>query len=280
MEKTGFIEIRVTGAKGNLDLTPDTYDVREGIAVLEQVEGLLFPADKKDRPTVSYQIQGGSVQHIFKTAVQYIIEFNALIDQISYRQDIDFLESATAKAFEEFQEMAVQQNYTFTIRTSEPNTNELRSGRTTRFYRTEAVWAEAEFYLYGRVTNAGGKDRANIHIQTDNYGLVIIKTPISVLEQIEENILYRTFGIRVLGKQHTETGELDGSDLRLVKLIDYHPNYDEDYLQSLRFKAKKNWLGSIKPDAWLRELRGSQTVKVRKFTACYVRRMLDLSLNS
>lgn len=257
MDKTGFIEIRITGTKGNLDLTPDTYDVREVIAVLEQVEGLLFPADKKDRPTISYQIQGGSVRHIFKTAIQYIIGFNALIGQISQRQDIDFLESATAKAFEEFQEMAVQRGYTFTIQTSEPNTNELYIDRTTKLYRTEAVWAEAEFYLYGRVTNAGGKDRANIHLQTDHYGLVIVKTPISVLEKFDGNILYRTFGIRVLGKQHTETGELDRSDLRFVELIDYHPNYDEDYLQLLRSKAKKNWLVSIKPDAWLSELRGN-----------------------
>lgn len=257
MEKTGFIEIRVTGTKGNLDLTPDTYDVREVMAVLEQVEGLLFPADRKDRPAISYQIQGGSVRHIFKTAVQYIIGFNALIGQISQRQNIDFLESATAKAFEEFQEIAVQRGYTFTIRTSEPNTSELRIDRTTKLYRTEAVWAEAEFYLYGRVTNAGGKDRANIHLQTDEYGVVIIKTPIAILEKLEGNILYRTFGVRVLGKQHTETGELDRSELRFIELIDYHPNYDEAYLQSLRTKAKKNWLGSVDSDTWLRDLRAT-----------------------
>jgi len=257
VEKTGFIEIRITGTKGNLDLTPDNYDIREVIAVLEQVEGLLFPADKKDRPTVSYQIQAGSVRHIFKTAVQYIIGFNALIGQISNRQNIDFLESATAKAFEEFQEMAVQRGYTFTIRTSEPNTNELHIDRITKLYRTEAVWAEAEFYLYGQVTNAGGKDRANIHLLTDDYGLIIIKTPVSILKKLEGNILYRKFGIRVLGKQHTETGELDRSDLQFIELIDYQPDYDKDYLKSLRLKAKKNWLGSIEPDAWLRELRGS-----------------------
>ncbi|ADB41675.1 hypothetical protein [Spirosoma linguale] len=257
MDKTGFIEIRITGTKGNLDLTPDIYDVREVMTVLEQVEGLLFPADKKERPIISYQLQSGSVRHIFKTAVQYIIGFNALIGLISQRQTIDFLESATAKAFEELQEMAVQRGYTLSIRTSEPASNELRIDRTTKFYRTEAVWAEAEFYLYGRVTNAGGKDRANIHIQTDDYGLVIVKTPISILEQLEGNILYRTFGVRVIGKQHTETGELDRSDVRFVELVDYHPNYDEDYLQSLRSKAKKSWLGTTDPTAWLHELRGS-----------------------
>ncbi|QJD78034.1 hypothetical protein [Spirosoma rhododendri] len=256
MEKTGFIEIRITGTKGNLDLTPETYDVREVMSVLEQVEGLLFPADKKERPIISYQLQSGSVRHIFKTAVQYVIGFSALIGQVSQRQTVDFLESATAKAFEAFQDMAVQRGYTFVIRTSETDTSELRIDATTRFYRTEAVWAEAEFYLYGRVTNAGGKDRANIHLQTDEYGVVIIKTPITVLEKIEGNILYKTFGVRVTGRQHTETGELDRSDLRFVELIDYHPDYDEAYLESLRSKAKKNWLGTVEPNNWLRELRG------------------------
>ena len=43
------------------------------------------------------------------------------------------------------------------------------------------------------------------------------------------------FGIRVTGK-HSETGE-----------IDQH-KYDEQYLKSLRDKAKKNWLGTINPD--------------------------------
>ncbi len=257
MEKTGFIEIRITGTKGNLDLTPDTYDIREVVSVLEQVESLLFPNEKKERPIISYQLQSGSVRHIFKTAVQYVIGFSALLGQVSQRQTVDFLESATAKAFEAFQDMAVQRGYTFIIRTSEADTSELRIDATTRFYRTEAVWADAEFYLYGRVTNAGGKDRANIHLQTDEYGVVIVKTPITVLEKIEGNILYKTFGVRVTGRQHTETGELDRSDLRFVELIDYHPDYDEAYLKSLRSKAKKNWLGTIEPNNWLRELRGS-----------------------
>jgi hypothetical protein len=29
MEKNGYIEIRITGTNGNLDLSPDNYDIRE-----------------------------------------------------------------------------------------------------------------------------------------------------------------------------------------------------------------------------------------------------------
>lgn len=50
--------------------------------------------------------------------------------------------------------------------------------------------------------------------------------------------------------------EIDRSSLKFVELIDYHPKYDEDYLQTLREKAQKFWLSQIDPDSWLRQIRG------------------------
>ena len=82
MERTGHIEIRVKGKKGNLDLTPENYDIRDVRAVLEQAENLLFPNNKKERPTISYNIEEGSVKHILSTALQVIIGFNAVLAQI------------------------------------------------------------------------------------------------------------------------------------------------------------------------------------------------------
>lgn len=102
MEKIGFIEIRITGSKGNLNLSPDNYDIREVITILENAENLLFPGDKKDRPNITYKIEEGSVKHILKTSIQYIIGFNAIIGQVNQNQNIDFLDLNTAKAFEKF----------------------------------------------------------------------------------------------------------------------------------------------------------------------------------
>jgi hypothetical protein len=195
MDKIGFIEIRITGSKGNLDLKPDNYDIREIISILENAENLLFPSDKRDRPTISYKIEEGSVKHIFKTSIQYIIGFNAIIGQVNQVQNIDFLDLNSAKAFENIQDIAAKRNYVFSIKTSLDQTNEVRIDRKTRYYRTEATWADAEFYFYGKVTNAGGKDKANIHIYTEETGTVRIQTPISFLEQYDENLLYKTFGI-------------------------------------------------------------------------------------
>ena len=257
MEKVGFIEIKITGSKGNLDLLPDNYDIRELIVMLENAEDLLYPGDKKDRPIISYRIEEGSVKHIFKTSIQYIIGFNAVIGQISQAQNVDFLDFRTAKAFENIQDVATKRNYIFSIKTSLDQTNEITVDKTTRFYRTEAIWADAEFYFYGKITNAGGKDKANIHISTEEMGTIRIETPIRFLEAYDENILYRTFGIRAKGKQHSETGEIDTSTLKFVELVDYQPKYDEQYLNELIEKASKNWVNITNKDSWLREIRGS-----------------------
>ncbi len=256
MDKTGYVEIRITGSKGNLDLTPDNYDIRELMTMLENAEDLLYSGDKNDRPVISYRIEDGSVRHIFKTSLQYIIGFNAIIGLVAQVQSIDFLDVKTARALEKIQDTAAKRNYSFSISTSLEHTNEIKVDRTTQFYRTESIWADAEFYFYGRVTNAGGKDKANIHISTEDHGTLRIQTPISFLEKYDDNLLYKTFGIRATGKQHSETGEIDTSTLKFVELIDYQPKYDEHYLKALREKAKKNWLTDINPDEWLSEIRG------------------------
>lgn len=256
MDKIGYIEIKIAGSKGNLQLNPDNYDIREIISILENAENLLFPSDKKDRPTISYKIEEGSVRHIIKTSVQYIIGFNAIIGQINEVKNIDFLDLGTARAFENIQSVASKKNYIFTITTSLEKSNEIKIDNSTRFYRTETVWAEAEFYFYGKVTNAGGKDKANIHVLTEDYGSIRIETPISFLEDYDENMLYKTLGVRAIGKQQSETGELDKSSLKFVELIEYNPKYDEAYLSELRNKAKKSWLNKIDPDNWLKEIRG------------------------
>ncbi len=255
MEKNGYIEIKISGFKGNIELTPDSFDIRELIDVIEQAEKMLFPGDRKDRPLISYRIEEGSVRNIFKTSTQIIIGFSALLGQIQSTENIDFLELSTAKAFETFQETAIKKDYTFEISTSLPQSNKLKIDKTTFLHRSKEHWADAEFYFYGKINNAGGKDKANIHLYSQEFGTLIIQTPQEFLEKAEDNILYKTFGIRATGKQNSETGELDKSSLTFLELLDYNTKYDEKYLKDLRDKAR-SWLINIDPDEWLKDIRG------------------------
>lgn len=256
MERTGHIEIKVDGSKGNFKLTPENYDIRDVISVLEQAENLLFPNNKKERPTISYDIQKGSVKHLIKTSLQVIIGFNAilaLIQQNNY--SIDFLESPTAKAFEFFQETAKKQDVVFEISTSVDNSCRISVDKNTEFIRSEEFWADAEFYFYGYIIDAGGKTHPNIHLDTKEHGVLKIEIDRKILREYPSNPLYKSYGLRTLGKQNVRTGEIDKTSLRLLEIIDYNPSYQEDYIKNLINKARKSWEGVGDADEWLSQLR-------------------------
>ena len=255
MDKIGDIEIRVVGKLGNLELKPENYDIKHIASILQNVEDLLYPNNKKDRPLITYDIQEGSVKHVFKTPIQYIIGFSAVLGQIQESKSIDFLDLKTARAIESIQQLSQQKNYEFQFRTSVKKDIELSINPNTRFFRTENIWVDAEFYFYGILKDAGGKSKANIHIDTDDYGYLAIETGQDFLTEQEENLLYKKFGVRATGKQNLETGEIDTKSLKLVELINYNPKFDAEYLTSLVSKAKKSWKG-IDTDDWLTNLRG------------------------
>lgn len=253
MENLESIEIRVIGKVGNEPLSPNNFDIRELISVLENAD-MLFSSDKK-RPIITHEIQEGSVRHIFRTAIHSIVSFNALLGLVISKNSIDYLESKTATAIENLQEYARKKDFSIEVKTSLEDTHSIVIDKDTNFVRSENIWAEAEFYFYGKITNAGGKDKANIHLLTSDYGTLKIKTPISFLENQEGNILYKVAGVRAKGRQNVRTGEIDTTELDIIEFVNYTPSYDEKYLQSLREKAKKTWVGVDKTQ-WLNEIRG------------------------
>ncbi|MEQ8546806.1 MAG: hypothetical protein RIC03_02795 [Cyclobacteriaceae bacterium] len=253
----GNIEIRVTGSRGNSELCPDNYDIREIITILQTAENLLFPTSKKDRPTISYAIEAGSVRHIIRTSLQAVIGFNAIIGQLGASNSVDFLEAQSAQAIETLQENAIKNNFELNISTSLDQTNELKITNKTRFTQTQNIWVDAEFYFYGTLTNAGGKSKANIHLDTEDLGSLTIQTDREFLGEKEENLLYKNFGVHAIGKQNIQTSEIDKSSLKLIELIDYSPKYDQNYLSSLMKKATSNWSDVNDADEWLNSIRGS-----------------------
>jgi hypothetical protein len=256
MEKFGNIEIIIRGSKGNLEINPDLYDIKDVISLLENVEDLILPSNKKDRPVISYKIENGSVKNIFRTSLQIVISFNALLFQINETKSIDFLEYPTAKSMEYFQKLAIKNDYSITLSTSLEISNQLNIDKETKYLLNHEMWVDAEFYFYGTIYDLGGKNKANVHIDTDNIGTLTITTNKELLAAYEGNPLYKKYGIRATGKQNIETGEIDKSTLVLIDIIDYSPKYDDIYIKNLISKAKKNWIDLEDPDQWVRELRG------------------------
>lgn len=254
MDQRGTIEIRVSGNKGNLGLSPDHYDIKEIAQLFDTVESILFSGNKKQRPEITYSIESGSVRHIFKTSFQSIVAVSAILANVLETGSIDKLELPTARAIEKLQSDAISKNYEFTISTSEWRGGELKITPQTHYRRSEEMWVDAEIYLYGTLTDAGGKDKSNIHLDTKEYGQVTIDADKEYLRNIEENLLYKEYGVRARGKQSLATGDIDLSSLKLISLQGYRPVYDEAYLDGLIAKASKSWAG-VDVDSFLSELR-------------------------
>ncbi|MEZ5422134.1 MAG: hypothetical protein R2682_03440 [Pyrinomonadaceae bacterium] len=256
MERTGKIEIRVFGKRGNVEITPETYDIKDIISVLQDAEHLIFPDARRGRPTISYSIEKGSVRHVFTTALQVVIGFNAILLNIEAQNySIDFLESPTAKAFESLQESAKKHDLRYEVSTSLPETGSISIDRDTTFIRSDEIWVDAEFYFYGLVTDFGGKDKANIHLDTTEAGNLKIAADKTVLREYELNPLYKPYGIRATGKQNIGNGEIDKNSLRLIEIIDYRHRADEDYLDRLIKKASESWKGVTNANDWLSQNR-------------------------
>jgi len=253
MENFATIEIEIKGKKGNNELSAQNFDIREIRNILDYVEDMLYPYDKKGRPEITYRIEEGSVKNTFTTSKQAVVAFTGFLGILS-TASIDALELPTAKAFENVQRQAREKNYTFEFSTSENNSKFIISP-TTNYERSANLLVDAEFYFYGILTNAGGKKDANIHLDTKEVGSLTIAATKDFLEKREENMLYKPYGVKVKGKQHAETGEIDHQNLELIDLIDYSPKYDEDYLNRLIEKASSKFI-NIDADALLADIRG------------------------
>jgi hypothetical protein len=153
----------------------------------------------------------------------------------------------------------IEKDYAFTLTTSTNPTEELRVDRSTAYFRSEATVVETELYLYGKVTDAGGKEKPNIHLQVEGQGIFTIEAEESFLAALENNILYHQLGIRAVGRQNVQTGEIERGSLKLIELIDYDQRYEDNYLARLQAKAK-GWLKDIDPDQYLNDVRGQYDV--------------------
>ncbi len=255
MAQMGKIEIRIVGQKGNNPLSPDNFDIKEIISLLSNIEPLLYPGNKGNRPDIAYKMEAGSVRNIFIVTKQIEAAFAAVLALVATTNSIDALELPSAKAIEEFQNTAKKKNYKFEIKTESAEIPQLTITPTTQFYRSEALWVDADLYLYGTLIDAGGKDKSNIHLETKDFGTVVIAADRDTLKNEERNLLYKEYGIQAKGQQNIETGEIDKSSLKLVRIIDYTPVFDGEYLQSLMRKVGSRYDG-VDVDRYVSDIRG------------------------
>lgn len=256
MDQTGRVEIRVIGQVGNKPLSPENFDIREIRELFNVVEALLYPNQNITREPISYSLEDGSVRNIFKTTVQSAATFITIVSLVQKTGSLDVLELTTAKALQEVQKSAIRTGFTYEFgKPGDPIPSLTISNKTT-FHINENLWADAEFYFYGVLINAGGKDKTNIHLLTKDNGVIILATEKEFLQGLKDNVLYKQFMVRAAGRQNITSGVIDTSSLQLLELTPFDPSYNEQYLAKLIKRATATWADVPDADQWLSDIRG------------------------
>lgn len=155
-----------------------------------------------------------------------------------------------------FEKLDIPDMFNKAINTSIKKNQNLKIDKTTNYYKTNDTWVNSEIYLYGEIIDVEGKDKANIHINTQELGVLTVNTNKQFLSDLKENPLYKKYGLRVSVKQNISNSDIDRNTLQLIELFEYKQVFDKEYLNKLKKKASK-WMSEYEPDELLKVLRGT-----------------------
>ncbi|MEM6316772.1 MAG: hypothetical protein AAF960_03835 [Bacteroidota bacterium] len=251
-------EIRISGTRDGEPLTPAHLDIDEWITFMENAKNMLSP-DKKERPKITARVEEGSVRFIFTTIPALVIQANALLGAVKESKQLTTLNLKQRESTRFFQKFANKHQLTVTL--GRPNT--LKEGlvidRQTEWEESNPIWVKTELFLDGKITNIGGKSKANVHLDTKDFGNLTIAASEKYLAADKKNRIYKQQRVRIELMQNPEDLSYDFKSARLVEFIDYEDIQKEnvdDYLAQLIKKSAKDWENVENSEEWLKEIRG------------------------
>lgn len=120
--------------------------------------------------------------------------------------------------------------------------------------RKQDIEVELEMDIEGKVLEAGGRGRPNIHVEGQNGKKYTITTSQAQIAELEKNILYHNVLLLVSYKYNIQTKA--SRDYRLKKIIDDGDSIKADELKVLIKQESAKWKNITDPALWLTELRG------------------------
>jgi hypothetical protein len=127
--------------------------------------------------------------------------------------------------------------------------------RDTDFKIPTEVWLPVEKYMYGRVFDLGGKNKANVHLDLDTGTTITVGTEAKKLVEDKTNRLYTNQLVRISAEQSMKSKKLRNE--KLISFENYNPHFDEEEFNKFTEKGSVAWASVENPGAWVEELRGN-----------------------
>lgn len=127
---------------------------------------------------------------------------------------------------------------------------------TSDYRRLEEVWVHVEKYLHGKVIDLGGKTKANVHLEVEGGGTLMVAASQDLLAKEEQNHLYRPALLHVTAEENLLTGAL--RNLRLLAFEAHQPSYDDAEFQRMVERGTRAWADVPSSAEWVETLRGGK----------------------
>lgn len=260
MANKSSIAIRVTGKRGTDVLRPETVGVGYLIEALSLTRDLLAP-EKNEDPVIT--IEEGSLVLRHDDVAERIAELAYSLERLSTDHLIDAVPDKVRKALYGLRKLAARHGDTVVVSDQEKELLVITKG--TEFVEDTNLWVDAEVYVRGTVTNAGGVSNPNLHIKTNDprFGTLFISATEAQLSDDDKNRLYKPVSLRISIKEHAQTGNFDLRTARLLDFIETKTVKEADvssYVDQLIDRAKNSWESITDKEAWLGEIRGHEVI--------------------
>jgi hypothetical protein len=252
------IEFVLRRKVGGVELTPTTIGFSLFNQFNREVEQLVGGSDRNvGLDEVTLKIVDGSYKLFLTLPLAVMLAFGPDLRRLGHEDSLGEVDPKRAEVIKTWQARAkTSDGGEYEIKPSAKGSPRVAITKTTDFRDGSATqWVQVEKYLFGKVVDMGGVQKANVHLVLEDTGQTVIAAATQdFLEEQKVNHLYHKTLLRVQALENVRTGAL--RSVRLINFADYNPQYDEAGLERFINAGTKAWAGVPNAAKWVRKLRG------------------------
>lgn len=240
-------------------IEPDDLELSDALALLQAAQNLLFCDRKKNsQDKITFEIIANcTLLQIKSKQPELITNTQDRLSSLNKTRNLSLHPPKFRTAIQTFQKISRERNTEIFLYSSGlSRRHALRLDAHSEFTNTVPHWYTTETYLYGVVQKVGGTNHSTLHLETDEYGTVIVDIPKQVLDQFESRLVYKEVALQVEIEQNVE-GEIKGKRAKFLAFLEHEPNLDE-FIQDITADKYAPYYKNIDDSVeWVKDLRGT-----------------------
>lgn len=258
MARQQTVEFILRGKLEGVDITPQSIGLHLFNQFNAEVEDLIVGSQRALKLTeAKVRVEEGSYRLKVVLTAALLASFGPDLQRLNRQDSLGEIDPERAKIIQRWQARAKSdQNLQYEVRSAGEAPAKVQVTSSTDYHVGKTTpWVAVEQYLFGRIVDMGGAQKANVHLAVEGTGRIqIVGASEELLREQKENRLYHTALLRVRAEQHNRTGEL--RNIRLIDFEEYDPSYNEQELEKFIEEGTKAWADVPDAAAWVRDLRG------------------------